>query len=213
MAGPVAAVAGIAAAAAAALAAIYAAVPESVQRIAKEEMARMALGEVDEYENEAMKAAFATIGLDIEPSEGLTPQAITAAINAGPLAGTGIELSNLFDRDAVKRDLEKLALRYAAQAFGIELTSLRPEAIKEAVKGELRKKMLTQLSEGAGEWLELAPDLVHIARSLDEARRTGRMDAVGNFVPPELAMDDYHVKLRERQARYRANHTRHWEER
>lgn len=213
MPGPAAAIAGITAAAAAALAAIYAAMPDSVQRIAKEEMARMAMGEVDEYEEAAMKAAFASIGLEIEPSEGLTPQAITAAINAGPLAGSGVELTNLFDRDAVKRDLEQIAVGYAAQAFGIEITSLRPESIKEAVKGELRKKMLAQLSEGEGEWLALAPDLVDIARRLDEARRVGRMDAAGNFVPPELAMDDYHVKLRERQATYRAGHSRRWEER
>lgn len=205
--------AGLAAAAAAVLAAIYAAVPESVQRIAKEELARLAMGEVDEYETEAMKAAFATMGLDIEPSEGLTPQAITQAINAGPLAGTGIELTNIFDRDAVKRDLEKIAIAQAASAFGVEIKSLRPEGIKEAVKGELKKRMLEQLSEGQGEWLELAPDLVEIARRIDEARRAGRMDAAGNFVPPDLAMDEYHVKLRERQATYRAKHTRHWEER
>ena len=128
--------AGLAAAAAAVLGAIYAAMPESAQRVAKEEMARLAMGEVDEYENEAMKAAFATMGLDIEPSEGLTPQAITQAINAGPLAGTGIELTNLFDRDAVKRDLEKIAIAQAASAFGVEIKSLRPEGIKEAVKGE-----------------------------------------------------------------------------
>lgn len=33
----------------------------------------------------------------------------------------------------------------------------------------------------------------------------------GGFSEPGLMMDEFHVNLRERQARYRASHKRHWE--
>lgn len=213
MAGPAAAIAGLAAAAAAVLAAIYAAVPESVQRIAKEEFARIVMGDASEYEAEAIKSAFAKMGLDIDPAEGLTPQNITAAINAGPLAGTGIELTNIFDRNALRSDMEKIALAYAASAFGLEIRSMSVEGIKDAVRSEMSKRLMDQVSEGAGEWLELAPDLVDLAKQLDTAVRAGLIDGQGRFVPPELSMSEYHIDLRERQARYRARHTRHWEPR
>lgn len=199
------------AAGAAIMAGIYAALPDSVQRIAKEEMARIALGDVDEYENEAIKAAFEKIGLDIDPADGLTPQNITAAINSGPLAGTGIELTNLFDREAVKRDITKIAVRYAADAMGFELKSFDLDGIKAALKEEVSRRIIEQVGEGAGDWIELAPDLVEIARALDAAVKAGRIDAEGNYIQQGLMNDDFHVDLRERQARYRSKHTRHWE--
>lgn len=203
----------ILAAGAAVMAALYAALPDSVHRIGKEELARLVAGEASDYENELLRGAFASIGLDVDPEQGLTPQALTRAINDGPLAGSGVELSNIFDGAAVRRDLEQLALSYAAQNFGLDVPTLNVEGIKAAVKKEMSRRLMEQLGEGAGDWVALAPDLVDIARRLDAARAAGRLDAAGRFVEPELEQDDYHVNLRERQAKYRAQHSRHWEPR
>lgn len=199
------------AAGAAIMAAVYAAIPDSVHRIAKEELMRVTAGDVSEYENEAIKAAFEKIGLDIDPEEGLTPQTITSAINAGPLAGTGIELTNIFDREACKRDLQRVAMARAAEAFGVKITDTSAEGLKASIKEEISRRVMEQLGEGAGDYLEAAPDLVELVRQLNAGIKAGLIDGNGNFKEPGLMMDEFHVNLRERQARYRAAHTRHWE--
>ena len=207
-----AAIAAVAAAAAATLAAVYALIPDAVTDIGKEEFDRMIRGDVEGYQAEAMKGAFASMGLDLDPEQGLTPQALTDAINRGPLAGTDIELTNIFDRDAVKRDLMRIGLARAADAFGVKITDTSAEGLKAAVKEEISRRVMDQLGQGAGEWLEAAPDLVEVVRQLQAGMRAGLIDAAGNFIAPELAMDEFHVNLRERQARYAARHSRQWVE-
>lgn len=199
------------AAGAAFMAGVYAVLPDSIQRIAKEELLRIVKGDVGDYENEAIKAAFEKIGLEIDPEEGLTPQAITRAINSGPLAGTGVELTNIFDRDACKRDLQRLAMVRAAEAFGVSVHDTSAEGLKATIKAEVSKRVMEQLGEGAGPYLEAAPDLVELVRQLQAGIKSGLINGEGQFQAPGLMMDEFHVNLRERQARYAARHKRHWE--
>ena len=195
------------------LATLYAALPDSVKTIGREEFERIALPDVNEFTDGLMQAAFERIGLDLDPSDGLTPQALTQAINAGPLAGTGIELTNIFDRDACKRDVMRVAIDQAAGAFGLSVPDKSAEGLKAAVKAEITRRVMEQLGEGAGDYIDAAPELVEVARQLRAGIKAGLIDEHGNFVPPELMQDEFHVKLRERQARYYANHGRKWEPR
>ena len=195
------------------LATLYAALPDSVKTIGREEFERIALPDVNEFTDGLMQAAFERIGLDLDPSDGLTPQALTQAINAGPLAGTGIELTNIFDRDACKRDVMRVAIDQAAGAFGLSVQDKSADGLKAAVKAEITRRVMEQLGEGAGDYIDAAPELVEVARQLRAGIKAGLIDEQGNFVPPELMQDEFHVKLRERQARYYANHGRKWEPR
>ena len=192
-------------------AAVVASIPDSVTRITKEELARLIMGEVSDAEGAAIKEAFLKMGLDIDPEDGINAQTITAAINAGPLGGSGVELTNIFDREAVKRDLRRLALVHAAQNFGIELRSLETEAVKDAIRGYVADMVREEIANG-GDLVDAAPDLVAIVKMIDAARK-GYMDEAGNKVDEKpLLMSDAAVNNRERQAKYRGTHRRRWVE-
>ena len=198
-------------AAGAVLTAIYAAIPDSVKDITKEEMERASRGEMEDFTEAALTAAFEKIGLEIDLSEGLTPKTITEAINAGPLAGTGIELTNIFDKEACKRDVMRIGLARAAEAYGIEVKDVSSvEAIRDTIKSYVSQQLDEQLMAGAGEWLDVVPELASLAREIASAMKQGLVDESGNLVPPGLMMDEFHVNLRERQARYAATHSRAW---
>lgn len=199
------------AAAGAALAGLYAAIPESVKNIGREEIDRALAGELDDFLNEALTSAFERIGLQVDPDGPLTPESLTKAINDGPLAGSGIQFTNVFDREACKRDITRVAIAHAAGALGVTPSDMTVDGLRATVKSEITKRVMQQLGEGAGEYLEAAPDLVALAKALDAGIRAGLIDSQGRYIEPGIAMDAYHVSLRERQAKYRAQHTRHWE--
>lgn len=195
------------------LAGVYAAVatmiPDSITRISKEEMARLFLGNVSEAEDAVIKDAFAEMGLDIDPSDGINAQTLTAAINNGPLAGSGVELTNIFDRESIKRDLKRLALVHAAQSMGLKLTSLTTESVQEALKAHAAEIVREEIAMG-GDLLDAAPDLVAIVKMIDAARKGYKNEAGETVSEKPLLMSDAAINNRERQAKYRANHRRVW---
>ena len=193
----------------AAVAAVAASIPDAVTRITKEEFVRLFAGDVSEAEDAAIKEAFSRLGLDIDPSNGINARTVTDAINAGPLDGTGVELSNIFDRDAIKRDLQKLALIQAAQSFGIELKSLETEAVKEAIRNYVAEIVREEIAMG-GDLLDAAPDLIAIVKMIDAARKGYKNEAGETLEKKPLLMSAAAVNNRERQAKYRANHKRRW---
>ena len=199
----------LAAAIAATLGAVYAMLPDSAQRIAKEEFVRLFAGEVSEAESAAIKEAFLKMGLDIDPENGINEQTITAAINAGPLGGSGVELTNIFDREAIKRDLRRLALVHAAQQFGIELHSLETEAVKDAIREYVAELVREEIANG-GDLVDAAPDLVAIVKMIDAARKGYKNEAGETIEEKPLLMSEAAINNRERQARYRASHKRRW---
>lgn len=188
---------------------VVASIPDSITKISKEEFARLFLGDVSEAESAAIKDAFARMGLDIDPEDGLDAETITRAINTGPLAGTGVELTNIFNRDAVKRDLQRLALVHAAQNFGIELHSLETEAVKEAIRGYVAEFVREEIAMG-GDLLDAAPDLVAIVKMIDAARKGYKNEAGETVDKKPLLMSDAAINNRARQAKYRANNKRRW---
>ena len=200
------------AAATAAIAAIYAALPDAVHDITREQFENLAKGETDEFLAATMTAAFERIGLPLDPSDGITPSTITDAINAGPLDGTGIQFSNVFDKEACKRDVMRFAMSQALQAYGVKVTDATGEGMKAALKEYISAQIGEQIAAGAGPWLDAAPELVELAKQLAMATKRGWIDASGNLTIPgdKIMMDEYHVKLRERQQRYAAQHSRKW---
>lgn len=197
------------AALAAVAATVMALIPDSIEKISKEEFIRLFAGNVSEAEGAAIKEAFLKMGLDIDPESGINEEAITKAINAGPLAGTGIELTNIFNRESIKRDLKRLALVHAAQNFGITLTSTDTESVIEAVKAYAAEIVREEIAMG-GDLVDAAPDLVAIVKMIDAARK-GYKNEAGEVVDKKpLLMSDAAINNRERQAKYRANHTRRW---
>lgn len=186
-------------------------VPEAAKDIAKEEFMRLVMGDVSDLEKEVIQAAFTKLGLDIDPEEGINATTITQAINNGPLASTGIELTNIFDREAIKKDMQKLALAYAAQSMGIKPKSLKADDVKDAVREYVSEMVIDEISNGNPEWLEEAKDLVAVVQMISEARRLYKEIEPGVFAKPELSNHPAAVSNRERQAKYRANHKRKWE--
>ena len=197
------------AALAAVMGVVAASIPDSITRITKEEFARLFLGEVSEAESAAIKDAFQKMGLDIDPENGINERTLTDAINNGPLAGTGVELTNIFDREAIKRDLTRLALVQAAQGAGLKLTSTTTEAVTEAVKTYIAEIVREEIKYG-GDIVDAAPDLVAIVKMIDAARKDYRNEAGDVIESKPLLMSEAAIDNRRRQAKYRANHKRRW---
>ena len=197
------------AALAAVMGVVAASIPDSITRITKEELARLIMGEVSDEEDEAIREVFQKMGLDIDPENGINERTLTDAINNGPLAGSGVELTNIFDREAIKRDLTRLALVQAAQSGGLKLTSTTTEAVTEAVKTYIAEIVREEIKNG-GDIVDAAPDLVAIVKMIDAARKDYRNEAGDVIESKPLLMSEAAIDNRRRQAKYRANHKRRW---
>jgi hypothetical protein len=162
----------------------------------------------------ALEQAFKSLGLTIDASQGFSRESITAAINAGPLAGTGVELSNVFDKEAVKADLKRVALARAVQETGLTVKTLDADGVKRALRDYVQSRVDQQLAAGGGAMIDTAKPLAMLARDIAEANATSNTAPGSN--PGREAPTDFSrrgIQNRERQARYRAVHTRHWEAR
>ena len=208
---PLPAVLAAVAAAAIVVKAVYDALPDSVHTITREQFEDVGKPIAKAWAQRALTVQLQEIGIELDiENEGITPYSITQAINKGPLDGTGIVLTNVFDKEACKKDMMRIALMQAANAVGIEVADPTVEGIKAAIKADITRQITEQIGEGAGPWLDACPDLVQLARQLDAARRSGLIDGAGNLVEPGLFNDEEHVKARERQARYQKRHKRRW---
>lgn len=159
-----------------------------------------------------LEFAFKNMGFTIDSSNGFSREAITQAINAGPLAGTGVVLTNLFDRDAVRADLKRIALERAVQETGLTVKTLDVEGVKRALKEYIQSRVDQQLAAGGGDLIDAAKPLALLARDIQAANAPTNTPPGGNPGREQpVDFSEKGVKNRERQARYRANHTRHWE--
>lgn len=152
----------------------------------------------------AVGAVFESMGLDLDTSEGITGPAITRAVNAGPLEGTGIELTNLFDRQAVIEDLTRWGVAKACESLGISgetITDIRA-ALREQLAGEITQ----QLASEAGDLIEAAPDAARVVRIMAAVPPGSGWNEPRDFSPAGISN-------RERQARFRQTSRKHWEPR
>lgn len=158
--------------------------------------------DTDDLRDYAIQAAGERLGLKLDP-DNLTPDGITAAINNGPLAGSGLELENIFDRQAVKRDIGRVAVKYASDALGVRMPQSEDD-LRELLKEWVTDELVRQLEAGGGPWIDAVKDV----REIVEVIAAYRAYKEGGM--PPVDMSHKAVKNRERQARYRATHRKVW---
>lgn len=167
-----------------------------------------------DLEKWALEKAFEKMGLRLNAETGFSQEAITQAINAGPLAGTGVELQNIFDRDAVRADMHRLALAKAVESTGLNITGLTVDAMKTALREYVSDKVIEQVGAGGGSIVDAALPLAELVRQIQAANSASDVPPGEN--PGRQKPTDFSpagISNRERQATYRAAHKRHWEER
>lgn len=163
-----------------------------------------------EIEEWALKEAFEAAGLPDLANGSPTREDLNAVINEKFLAGTGIELTNIFDRKAIRDDLEKIAYIKAAEALGVELKSKTREGMKEALREWVRGQVEAQISEGGGDLIEGARDVARVLAVIKAYREVIRENNGQAPERPGLLMTPEAISNRERQARYRAKHRKKW---
>ena len=158
----------------------------------------------------ALKNAFDAIGLPDLTDEKLSRENFTKAINKKFLPSGALELSNIFDRAAVERDVSKYAFKKAAADLGISLEAETVDGMRDALGEWVRGQVREQVDAGGGELINGAKD---VAQLVDQIQDLG-YGPDGEPVPGAgLLMTKEAISNRERQARYRASHTKKWESR
>lgn len=161
----------------------------------------------DQIERWALDHALEAAGLP--GVDDLTQEGITAAINES-LSGAGVDvqLSNVFSATAVRADFERIALARVASAAGLSIESPTPQAVADGLREWVVQQIRDQVEAGGGDLIDGAPELSELRAIIDAALAAReRRESMPVSMTPEA------ISNRERQARYRATHTRHWEER
>lgn len=158
-----------------------------------------------DLEKWAIKAAAEQMGVHVDPDGPINAQTITAALNEGPLSGSGIEFTNIFDRDAILHDFKRLALARASVQLNLsDVQSV--SGLRDGVRAMLREEVTKQIASEAGGLIDAAKDLPQILRAIEGKQRTANWNAPRDFTPAGISN-------RQRQAKYRAGKTKHWEDR
>lgn len=150
------------------------------------------------FERWCIAAAFESLGLELDENEPINAQSLTAAINA--LLNGEIEFTNVFDSAAIKRDVMREALDRINEQSGLGLQSLSAGALKQAAKRLLAERLREQIASGAGSMLDAMPDVQSIIDDVESVQN-------GGIVPSTAP---YAEQNRDRQAAYRASHSRSW---
>lgn len=148
----------------------------------------------------AAQAVLDARGIPLDLDGEVNQFTITAAICAA-VAPDGVVFENLFDKDAVRADLKRIALDYAASTFGYE-AGLSPGGLKASIIAGVTEQVKQEISTGAGEYLDAAKGLTKIDKMI-AAVPVKDWQAVRNFSKKAELNRGY-------QETYRANHRRKW---
>jgi hypothetical protein len=156
------------------------------------------------FENAVISAAFWKLGIEFEEGDMVNAYTITEAINKTLLSGSDLELSNVFNADATRVQIEAYALKKINEGLGGELRfkSLKKPDLKREIKRYANALVYQELIDGGGV----------IADSLGDSEKILAMIAsyeAGQNLP--LSDNPKAEGNRDRQARYRESHYRHWE--
>lgn len=140
---------------------------------------------------------------------------ITAAINKkfNIKEKLGIELTNILSRDAIRADLNKLALARVNFMLGASpdnpiIESFNKDSMRSNLRGFMGKQAVLAIQNGGSNLIAAAD----VSRIVDAAMTYERNYAKYKAEPAKpLMMTPSAISNRSRQAKYRANHTRHWE--
>ena len=166
-----------------------------------------------EIEKWALSCVFERLGLPDLMDEGkLNQGAFTDAINSTFLAGGEFKFSNVFDRNAIRRDAMRFGVMQVGSEAGLQIEDVSEKGLTDALKGYMMKLVEEELTaQDVGELTQDAKDVYEIIKLYrsykkaesdgEAAERAGRRPLINT---PEAAAN------RERQARYRANHRKRW---
>lgn len=158
---------------------------------------------LDEHWRDYLNAALDDLGIVIDPEKGITDETLTAAVNQNLLAGTGLELASLLDKQKMMDGFKATAMRKMAEELGLPPVNSVTE-IRAALQAWLVDQVGAELAAEAGELIDAAKPLQKIQARIagDKPPRSNWNDPV-DFTPEGISN-------RERQARYRASHTKVW---
>lgn len=183
---------------AAALAAIESEVGHAAIGYVKEK----ALAEIESRKDEFIDESMKSIGLDLE-GEGLTDEALTRAVNR-QLEGSGVQLDSVLDKEKIKAGFERMAMQKLSEDLGLPPAGTAAE-MKAAVQEMIVSEIKQQIQDGEGALIDAAKPDDDTVADIEAAEKSQ-----GN-VPQD--MSDKGKSNRERQARWRQAHTKHWVER
>lgn len=156
------------------------------------------------FEKAAISAAFEYLAIDFDASEPVNETTITQAINKTLLSGADFQLNNIFDSAMTRRQVERYALRKINEGLGGELVfkSLKKPDLKRSIKQYANFLVQSELAAGGGEIADLLGDSEDVSKIISRYEKGLDKPLIST---PEAENN------RERQARYRASHGRHWE--
>lgn len=166
-----------------------------------------------EIERWAMGAVFEKMGLpDLVEGGALNQGAFTDAINAKIMGSSEFKFSNIFDRDAIRRDAFKFGVQQIGSQAGFEVDDVSEAGLKDAIKGHIMKLVEEEISaDEVGELTQDAKDvweIVQLYKAYKKAAKDGQAAENGGRKPlintPEAAAN------RARQATYRKAHKKRW---
>jgi hypothetical protein len=154
--------------------------------------------------DEFFAAAAEDMGVELSDSGQLTDESLTAVINSKFLSGSGVQIDSLLDRDRLRAGLEKLAISKLAEQVGVPVgESQTIGGVKLALQQWAGDQVKSQLESESGAVFDSAAPSQFIAKVIADAPKTpGWNDATD--------MTSKGISNRERQARYRSQHTRIW---
>lgn len=150
----------------------------------------------------AAQAVLDARGIPLDLDGEVSQQTITQAINVAVMPD-GVTFENLFDKLAVKRDVKRMALAYAAESFGFEGSS-DPDVLKKKIIEDVMREVRQDIAAGQGEYVDAAKGLALVQRVIDKPEPFD-WQKVRNF-------SNKAEKNRERQERWRASNKRKWVE-
>jgi hypothetical protein len=152
-----------------------------------------------------------TLDEDLELDEADISRAISQKLQIKEKLG--IELTNIFDRDAIKADINKLALARVNFLLGADpenpiIESFNKDSMRSNLRGFFGKQAVMAIESGSSGFIGAAD----VSRIVDAAMTYERHYEKYKADPakPVINTPDA-ASNRSRQAKYRANHTRHWE--
>lgn len=143
------------------------------------------------------------LGIDIDLDGTVTKETISQAVCRDILGGE-LQFSNLFDRSAVKADVKRIAVEQATKSLGFE-GGASIDSIREQLQSKLLDEIRAEIEAENGAFIEAAKGLAKTQALIDKPVNLDYNKPV-DFSKKGIAN-------RERQAAYRASHTRHWEPR
>lgn len=156
------------------------------------------------FQDLAIIAAFQVLGIEFDVKDKVNAYTVTQAINKTLLSGTDLQLTNVFDVDVSKGQIERYALEKINEGLGGELrfSSLKKPVLKRELKRYANYIVQKELAAGGGAIADALGDSEHILSMIE------RYETQRDKPPSDLPEAEGN---RERQGTYRANHNRHWE--